>query len=195
MGKIIVGIDEAGRGPLAGPVYASAVCFKLDAPIIQGLNDSKKLTSKQREKLTPIIKNECMFGIGSANEKEIDEINILNATFLAMERAVDALLENFHLDPNECEFLIDGNIVPSFLKGKDSKAIVKGDSKIREIMAASILAKTERDAFMIGMDSKYPEYGFKKHKGYGTKDHRAAISRYGLSSLHRRSFSLHKESL
>lgn len=188
MGKIIVGIDEAGRGPLAGPVYASAVCFKTDTPIIQGLNDSKKLTPKQREKLAPIIKSECMFGIGCANEKEIDEINILNATFLAMGRAVDELLQNFHLDLNECEFLIDGNIVPPFLKDKDSKAIVKGDSKIREIMAASILAKTERDAFMIEMDSKYPEYGFKKHKGYGTKEHREAISRHGLSDFHRKSF-------
>lgn len=195
MEKIIVGIDEAGRGPLAGPVYASSVCFVKGAQYIAGLNDSKKLSSKQREELAFVIKQTCLFGIGHASEKEIDEINILNATFLAMERAVNNLLEAFDISVEDCRFLIDGNMVPGFLKPYDAIAIVKGDSKIPEIMAASILAKTERDAFMIKMDSKYPEYGFKKHKGYGTKEHREAISLYGLSSLHRRSFSLHKRSL
>ena len=188
MDKIIVGIDEAGRGPLAGPVYAAAVSFVKGSLPIEGLNDSKKLSPKKREQLAPLIKQSCLFGIGYANEKEIDEINILNATFLAMERAVNSLLDNFHLSMDSCEFLIDGNIIPHFLRSQHSTAVVKGDSKIPEIMAASILAKTERDSFMLLMDSLYPEYGFKRHKGYGTKEHFKAIRRWGVAPIHRHTF-------
>lgn len=191
-----VGIDEAGRGPFAGPVTASAVLF-LTNTTINGLNDSKKLTEEQRETLAPLIKENSLFGIGWATVEEIEELNILNATFLAMERAVTQLSEKINLTKDTL-FLIDGNTIPPFLKqienslinktGIEAKAIIKGDAKVKEIMAASILAKTERDAYMREMDAKYPQYGFKKHKGYGTEAHIKAIQKFGLSPIHRPSF-------
>lgn len=192
--QIIVGIDEAGRGPLAGPVVAASVIIP-DGVVINGLNDSKKLTEKQRDALAPIIKEKTFWGIGFVDNITIDNINILNATFLAMERSVNVLKSKIELA--SAHFMIDGSLVPPFLKVQDTplfdtsitaEAIVKGDSKIQEIMAASILAKTERDKFMRILATKYPEYGFERHKGYGTREHIGKIREVGVSPLHRLSF-------
>ena len=177
---VICGVDEAGRGPLAGPVYAAAVILPehLEIP---GLDDSKKLTDKRRRELMPIIKEQAIaYGIGVATEKEIDEINILQATFLAMQRALDQLA-------GKADFaLIDGNREKDF--GLPVMTVVKGDSRSANIAAASILAKVSRDDYMEQMAQKYPEYGFAKHKGYGTKQHYEAIERYGVLDIHRKTF-------
>lgn len=177
---VICGVDEAGRGPLAGPVYAAAVILPphLEIP---GLDDSKKLTDKRRRELLPIIKEQAVaYGIGFATEKEIDEINILQATFLAMERAL-AQLEG------KADFaLIDGNREKDF--GLPVMTVVKGDSRSANIAAASILAKVSRDDYMEEMAKKYPEYGFEVHKGYGTKAHYDALRAHGHCQLHRLTF-------
>lgn len=178
--EIICGIDEAGRGPLAGPVYAAAVILP-KGHIIEGVNDSKKLSEKKREQLFDKILDECVsYGIGIADEKEIDEINILQATFLAMRRAVD----NLSVKPDIA--LIDGNKKP----GLDIEQwdIVKGDSKSASISAASILAKVSRDRYMLEMAERYPQYQFEKHKGYGTKLHYEMLEKYGISPIHRKTF-------
>lgn len=178
--KTVCGIDEAGRGPLAGPVYAAAVILPIDLEI-DGLNDSKKLTEKKREALFDVICEKAIsYSIGIATEKEIDEINILNATFLAMRRAVDGL----SVKPDYA--LIDGNQHPGLLI--QDETVVKGDGKSMSIAAASILAKVSRDRFMLNIAEKYPEYCFEKHKGYGTKLHYEMIEKYGVSPVHRRSF-------
>lgn len=178
--NVICGIDEAGRGPLAGPVYAAAVILK-KGQTIEGVNDSKKLSEKKREELFEKIVTECLdYSIGTASEKEIDEINILQATFLAMKRAVDGL----SLKP-DCA-LVDGNRAP--LLDCSVLTIVKGDSKSESIAAASILAKVSRDRYMLKMAEKYPQYGFEKHKGYGTKLHYEMIDKYGICEIHRKSF-------
>ena len=178
--KVICGVDEAGRGPLAGPVCAAAVILPehLEIP---GLTDSKKLTDKKRRELFPIIKEQAIaYGIGLASEKEIDEINILQATFLAMERALGEL----SVKPDLA--LIDGNREKDF--GIPVKTIVKGDSLSMNIAAASILAKVTRDDLMMEMAQTYPEYGFDVHKGYGTKAHYAALTQHGPSPIHRMTF-------
>ena len=177
---VICGVDEAGRGPLAGPVYAAAVILP-DHLEIPGLDDSKKLTDKRRRELMPIIKEQAIaYGIGIATEKEIDEINILQATFLAMERAI-AQLEG------KAEFaLIDGNREKDF--GLPVMTVVKGDSRSANIAAASVLAKVSRDDYMDEMAKQYPEYGFEIHKGYGTKAHYEALRTYGHCPLHRVTF-------
>jgi len=178
--NIICGIDEAGRGPLAGPVYAAAVILPPDC-VIDGLNDSKKLTEKKREKLFDEIKEKALaYGIASADEKEIDEINILNATFLAMKRAVDSL----SVKPDLA--LVDGNQKPH--TGIEEVAVVKGDAKSMSIAAASVLAKVSRDRFMLETAKKYPQYEFERHKGYGTKLHYEKIAQYGVCEIHRRTF-------
>lgn len=178
--ETICGIDEAGRGPLAGPVVAAAVVLP-KGYVIDGVNDSKKLSEKKREALFDVIIHECVsFGIGEADEQEIDEINILNATFLAMKRAV----ENLSVKPQLA--LIDGNQKPHL--SIEERTVVKGDAKSASIAAASILAKVTRDRYMIEMDKKYPEYQFFKHKGYGTKLHYEMIEKYGICPIHRRSF-------
>lgn len=178
--KTVCGIDEAGRGPLAGPVYAAAVILPIDLEI-DGLNDSKKLTEKKREALFDVICEKAIsYSIGIATEQEIDEINILNATFLAMRRAVDGL----SVKPDYA--LIDGNQHPKL--SIPDETVVKGDGKSMSIAAASILAKVSRDRFMLDIAKKYPEYCFEKHKGYGTKLHYEMIEKYGVSSVHRRSF-------
>lgn len=178
--QVVCGIDEAGRGPLAGPVYAAAVVLPMDLEI-DGLNDSKKLTEKKREVLFDIIcKKAISYSIGIATEEEIDEINILNATFLAMRRAVDGL----SVKPDYA--LIDGNQHPGLLIPDET--VVKGDGKSMSIAAASILAKVSRDRFMLDIAKKYPEYCFEKHKGYGTKLHYEMIEKHGVSPVHRRSF-------
>jgi len=180
---VIVGVDEAGRGPLAGNVYAAAVILDNHKKII-GLNDSKKLSHKKRESLYDEIKEKAVFGIAFATNEEIDKINILNATFLAMQRAIDQIKIKFDY------VYVDGNIYP--FKNLKGEAVIKGDSKIEEIMAASILAKVERDRYMVDMDNLYPEYQFFKHKGYPTKLHVELIDKYGLSPIHRKSFKYKK---
>ncbi len=177
----VCGVDEAGRGPLAGPVCAAAVILPQDLEI-EGLNDSKKLTEKRREVLYDVIVREAVaYGIAFADEKEIDEINILQATFLAMRRAVE------QLSVRPSIVLVDGNREPD-LGDLPVKTIVKGDSLSANIAAASILAKVTRDRFMLEQDAIYPQYGFAVHKGYGTKAHYAALTQYGACPIHRRSF-------
>ena len=176
----ICGVDEAGRGPLAGPVCAAAVILPRDLEI-PGLTDSKKLTDKKRRELFPIIKEQAIaYGIGFASEQEIDEINILQATFLAMQRAIDQLEGKADLA------LIDGNRQKDF--GMPALTVVKGDSLSASIAAASVLAKVTRDDLMLEMAETYPEYGFEIHKGYGTKAHYEALRKYGASPIHRQSF-------
>lgn len=176
----VCGIDEAGRGPLAGPVFAAAVILPVDCEIA-GLNDSKKLTEKKRDELFDIIKEKAVaYGIASVDEKTIDEINILQADFVAMREAVK------QLDGKADFALVDGNQYPN--TGIKELAIVKGDSKSPSIAAASILAKVSRDRYMTELDKIYPEYQFAKHKGYGTKLHYECIEKYGVSPVHRKSF-------
>ena len=177
---VICGVDEAGRGPLAGPVYAAAVILPRDLEI-PGLTDSKKLSDKKRRELFPIIQEQAVaFGIGVASKKEIDEINILQATFLAMKRA----LEKLSVRPDLA--LIDGNRETDF--GVPAKTVVKGDSLSASIAAASILAKVSRDNYMMELAQKYPQYGFDIHKGYGTKAHYQALREFGPSEVHRMTF-------
>lgn len=178
--EVICGIDEAGRGPLAGPVYAAAVILP-KGHIVEGVNDSKKISEKKRDLLFDKIIDECVcYSIGTASEQEIDEINILQATFLAMRRAVAGL----EIKPDIA--LVDGNKKP----GLDiaEQTIVKGDSKSANIAAASIIAKVSRDRYMLEMAEKYPEYQFEKHKGYGTKLHYEMLEKYGISPIHRKTF-------
>lgn len=177
---LICGVDEAGRGPLAGPVCAAAVILPKNIEI-PGLNDSKKLTDKKRRELFPVIQEKAIsYGIGLADEKEIDEINILQATFLAMERAICQL-------PVRPEYiLIDGNRNKDF--GVPSNTVVHGDSLSASIAAASILAKVTRDNIMLDMAEKYPDYGFEIHKGYGTRAHYDALQNNGPCDIHRLTF-------
>ena len=176
---VVCGIDEAGRGPLAGPVFAAAVILP-QSVVIDGLDDSKKLSEKKRDMLFEEIKARAVYAVASASESEIDEINILNATFLAMRRAFDALPQR----PQAA--VVDGNRLPKL--PVPAKAIVKGDSLSASIAAASIMAKVSRDRYMLELDKKYPEYCFAKHKGYGTKLHYEKIREYGISEVHRRTF-------
>ena len=178
--RLVCGVDEAGRGPLAGPVYAAAVILP-DGLEDLGINDSKKLSEKKREQLFDVICEKAVaYGIGSASEKEIDEINILNAAFLAMKRAIEAM----GLEPDLV--LVDGNRKPG--TGYEEITIVKGDAKSISIAAASILAKVSRDRYMKELAQKYPEYRFEQHKGYPTKLHYEMIEQYGILPDHRRSF-------
>lgn len=178
--SVICGVDEAGRGPLAGPVCAAAVILpkNLDIP---GLNDSKKLTDRRRRELFPLIRQQAVaFGIGLASHEEIDRVNILQATYLAMERALA------QLDVKPEFALIDGNRAKDF--GIPVETVVKGDSLSASIAAASILAKVTRDDIMLEYAKQYPQYGFERHMGYGTKAHYAALEAYGASQIHRESF-------
>lgn len=176
------GVDEAGRGPLVGSVFAAAVVLPADY-CLTGLADSKKLSEKKRDILAAEIRKQALaWSVASAAPAEIAELNILHATMLAMRRAVQAL-------PRLPEKVwIDGNRIPPDL-GTDAKAVVKGDSKIAQISAASVLAKTARDAEMYALAERYPQYGFQRHKGYGTAEHLAALARYGVLPEHRRDFA------
>ena len=177
---VICGVDEAGRGPLAGPVFAAAVILPEGLEDL-GLNDSKKLSEKRREQLFDLIKKKATaYCVASADENEIDELNILNATYLAMQRAVQGLAVKPDLA------LIDGNRKPN--TGVEEVTIVKGDAKSISIAAASILAKVSRDRYMLELDKQYPEYDFKQHKGYPTKLHYEKIKEHGISPVHRLSF-------
>ena len=178
--RCICGVDEAGRGPLAGPVYAAAVILPRGL-VIEGLNDSKKLTEKRRDALYDVIIAQAVaYGIGSADEKEIDEINILQATFLAMRRAIAQLTVRPDLA------LIDGNRDSDF--GVPAETVIGGDGKSANIAAASILAKVTRDRVMLEYAQQYPQYGFDVHKGYGTKRHYEALREFGPCPIHRQSF-------
>ena len=187
-GLSVIGIDEAGRGPLAGAVVAAAVIFP-DRFQIEGLTDSKKLSVKKRNALYQQITQHCSWSVGEASSIEIDELNILKATMLAMKRAV-INLEKGHLANHEStsyRVLVDGNCCPDV---PNCKPIIKGDLTVPVISAASIIAKVSRDRQMQDFDTRYPEYGFAKHKGYGTKEHLLALSRYGaLQGIHRYSFA------
>ena len=178
--SVVCGVDEAGRGPLAGPVFAAAVILPDGLEDI-GLNDSKKLTEKKRDELFSIIKEKATaWSVASADEKEIDALNILNATFLAMKRAVDGLA----IRPDIA--LVDGNRRPH--TGIKEETIIKGDAKSISIAAASVLAKVSRDRYMLELDKQYPDYRFAKHKGYPTALHYELIKKYGISPVHRKSF-------
>lgn len=178
---LIAGVDEVGRGPLVGAVVTAAVILDPNHPI-EGLNDSKKLSEKRRESLAIEIKQKALaWSLGRAEPQEIDEINILNATMLAMQRAV----HNLSIKPQF--ILVDGNRSPDF--NIPSQALIKGDGLVAEISAASILAKVARDHEMIELDKQFPEYGFAKHKGYPTKLHFEKLSEFGVTPLHRRSFA------
>lgn len=178
--KSVCGVDEAGRGPLAGAVYAAAVILPLDCHI-QGLNDSKKLSEKKREELFDEITQKAIsFSIARAEVEEIEEINILQATFLAMKRAVSGLSVKADIA------IIDGNAKPGLDIAEST--LVKGDSRCPSIAAASILAKVSRDRYMLELDKQFPEYMFCRHKGYGTKLHYEMIEKHGISPVHRRSF-------
>ena len=177
----ICGVDEAGRGPLAGPVCAAAVILP-EGAVIAGLDDSKKLTEKKRERLYDIIKQTAVaYSVAYGTLEEIETVNILEATYLAMNRAIEGLT----VKPDFA--LIDGNRVPRGIK-IPCETIVKGDSKSMSVAAASVLAKVTRDRLMLEYDKKYPEYNFKKHKGYGTKEHTELIKQYGPCEIHRLSF-------
>ena len=178
--SFVCGIDEAGRGPLAGPVFAAAVILP-PGLIIEGINDSKKLSPKKREELYDIICDKAIaWSLASVDEQIIDEINILNATFLAMRMSCEKL-------STKADYaLVDGNRLPGL--SIPSEAIVKGDAKSISIAASSIIAKVERDRYITEMAKLYPEYGFEKHKGYGTKAHTEAILKYGPSPIHRKTF-------
>jgi ribonuclease HII len=178
--EVVCGIDEAGRGPLCGPVFAAA-CILPDGLVLEGLNDSKKLTPKKRDKLFDLIcENAIAYCIASASVEEIDELNILEADLLAMRRAIDGLSV-------KADFaLIDGNIARGFQI--PARAVIGGDAKSPSIAAASILAKVARDRDCIELDAQYPQYGIAKHKGYGTKQHMDALRTYGPSPIHRKQF-------
>lgn len=178
--KAVCGVDEAGRGPLAGPVCAAAVILP-EGVVIDGVNDSKKLTEKKREALFDVIREQALaYSIAYATVDEIEEINILNATMLAMRRAVDGLSVKADYA------MIDGNKIPEL--NIDAECIVKGDARSMSIACASILAKVSRDRLLYKYAEEYPMYGFDKHKGYGTKSHREAILEYGPCPYHRKSF-------
>ncbi len=184
---MICGVDEAGRGPLAGPVYAAAVILDPARPIA-GLADSKKLSAKKRERLAVEIRAKAVsWAIAEASVEEIDRMNILQATLLAMARAVAALART------PTEVLVDGNRCPAV--GPPVRAIVGGDASIAEISAASILAKTARDAEMLRLHGEFPQYGFDRHMGYGTAMHLASLRRHGPAPCHRRSFAPVRELL
>ncbi len=177
---VVCGVDEAGRGPLAGPVFAAAVVLP-QGLVIPGINDSKKLSEKKREALFDVIREQAVtYGIASASEEEIDAYNILQATFLAMRRAVAGLAARPQL------VLVDGNQDP--ILNLPTQTVVKGDALSASIAAASILAKVSRDRYMLTLAKQYPQYGFEQHKGYGTKAHYQALTQYGISPAHRRSF-------
>ena len=178
--RAVCGVDEAGRGPLAGPVCAAAVILP-QGKLIEGVNDSKKLSEKKREALFEVIKAEARsYAVAYASIEEIEELNILNATMLAMKRAVEGLSV-------KADFaMIDGNRLPPL--DIDAEYIIKGDAKSMSVACASILAKVSRDRLLYGYAKEFPQYGFDKHKGYGTKAHRDAILRYGPCKYHRLSF-------
>ena len=193
-GQYIIGVDEAGRGPLAGPVMAAAVAImindKCEELLNLGVNDSKKLSPKKREEIFEILTSHplVLWSVGEASEKEIDEINILQASLLAMRRAVEKLIDkNDRLERENFFVYIDGReVIPNLTANQ--KSIINGDAKVFSIAAASIIAKVTRDRLMLKYAEKYPQYGFEKHKGYGTKQHYEMIEKHGICRIHRKTF-------
>lgn len=187
--KYLVGVDEAGRGPLCGPVVAAAAVLKrYDSVLLSVVTDSKKLSEKKRLNLVPFIKEKCYFAYGSVSAQQIDEINIYQAAQLAFKRALDRLFAQCSIDPEQALVIVDGN---AFLhKEYDHKCVIKGDLKVPIVSAASILAKVRRDTWMGRYDRLYPQYGIAKHKGYPTKAHREKIKEFGPAPIYRRSFKL-----
>jgi ribonuclease HII len=191
--KCVVGLDEAGRGPLAGPVVAAAVWIKKDAKFLEGINDSKKLSEKQRENFYKILINhkDVEWGIGIVSEKVIDKINILQATKLAMKKALQQAQGKLIKKLKPDFLILDGNFTLRQAQGEKyipQKSIIKGDTKVISISAASIIAKVTRDRIMNKYNKKYPQYGFDKHKGYGTAHHIKMIKQFGACAIHRKTF-------
>lgn len=195
--KVSVGIDEAGRGPLCGPVVAAAVCFReseeelAKLPEWKFIRDSKKLSEKQREKMFDFVREHCFVGVGVMPAKTIDRVNILEATFLAMKSALSELKRmtngEWRMEEKNISVLVDGNqLIPNI--SYEQHAIVDGDALMKVIAAASIIAKVTRDRMMLEYDAEYPQYGFAQHKGYGTKVHMEALRRFGPCPIHRLSF-------
>ncbi len=195
--KVSVGIDEAGRGPLCGPVVAAAVCFReseerlATLPEWTFIRDSKKLSEKQREKMFGFIMEHCFVGVGIMQADTVDRVNILEATFLAMKAALSELkrvtADELRLEEENTQVLVDGNqLIPNI--PYEQQAIVDGDALVKSIAAASIIAKVTRDRIMVEYDREYPQYGFSKHKGYGTKVHMDALRKFGPCPIHRMSF-------
>ena len=193
-GQYIIGVDEAGRGPLAGPVMAAAVFIiindKYEELLNLGVNDSKKLSPKKRDKIYEALTSHplVLWSVGEASEKEIDEINILRASLLAMRKAVEKLIDkNNRLERENFSVYIDGReVIPNLTANQ--KSIINGDAKVFSIAAASIIAKVTRDRLMLKYAEKYPQYGFEKHKGYGTKQHYEMIEKHGICRIHRKTF-------
>ena len=188
--RYIIGIDEAGRGPWAGPVAAGAVCLPLErddlSKVLRGVRDSKQMTEKQRLELVETIKEVALvWGVGHATAAEIDEIGIVPATMLAMQRALETALHDEPFEP-DCLF-IDDMLLPELLHYPQI-SLIEGDSRSLSIAAASVLAKTWRDAYLLEVDAEFPQYGFAQHKGYGTAAHRAALKQYGPCPLHRQTY-------
>jgi ribonuclease HII len=189
----VAGIDEAGRGPLAGPVVAACVHIPEKFPALKGVKDSKKLNGLQREALFTEITRQCAFGIAVADVQEIDDINILQATFLAMRRAVDAMHMSFDVDV--ATFLVDGNQRPRGFDTHNVATIIEGDDKSYSIACASILAKVTRDRYMRALAAQHPQYGWESNMGYGTPDHLEALTTHGPCVHHRASFAPVRERL
>lgn len=185
LGGIVAGIDEAGRGPLSGPVVAACAILNVNCYPLE-LNDSKKLSSKQRAKIFLQLQNSAKFGVGIVSEKIIDEINILNATKLAMKIAFENMCEKIGYKPDSV--IVDGNFIPNI--DCQATAIIKGDQKSLSIAAASVIAKETRDEIMAQLDQEFPQYNWKRNQGYPTKQHFAAIKEFGICKYHRQSFRL-----
>jgi len=187
---ILIGVDEAGRGPLAGPVVAAAAVLDGSLPLLNmNLNDSKKLSEKNREQIFEKLPNFCeYYSIGEASAQEIDEIGILNADFLAMRRALTPIISQLDKKNLPYRILVDGNLYIREIEKKLQIPIIKGDGRVACIAAASIFAKVHRDRQMIKFGERFPNYGFEKHKGYGTKAHLIAIEKFGVCEIHRKSF-------
>jgi ribonuclease HII len=189
--RVLIGVDEAGRGPLAGPVVAAAVVAGANLSAISILNDSKKLTPKQREQIFAELPWHCKYySIGEASVQEIDEIGILNATFLAMRRALASIVSQLNEKNSPYKILVDGNLPIREIDKNLQMPIVKGDGKVACIAAASIFAKVHRDRLMAKFAEQFPSYGFEKHKGYGTRAHLCAIQKFGQCEIHRKSFKI-----
>jgi len=191
---VLIGIDEAGRGPLAGPVVAAAVVVVVGAgprACPTALNDSKKLSEKQREKIFEELPNYCKhYSIAEASAQEIDELGILNADFLAMRRALAPIISSLEEKKQLYKILVDGNLCIREIDESLQMPIIKGDGRVACIAAASIFAKVHRDRLMVKFSEQFPNYGFEKHKGYGTKAHLEAVRKLGLCEIHRKSFSI-----